>query len=144
MKVRKYRPIKLWIILALCTIVGVLTLFLMDEVIKRIIAIISTILVFIGLLLTMTFYVAFQEDKIIIVNGHSTSALGRLNLKIRRIIPVNLIKSISVQQHSSKVSIVLTDGMTLYYDFAGYFASKEILDNFLCIKGDISIGNNLI
>ena len=72
---KKYRPIKLWIILIILIAFGVLFgVFLMDGW-KQVLMLICTGIMFIVFILCTTYYIQFQTDRIIIRHGLSLSLI---------------------------------------------------------------------
>ncbi len=135
---KKYRPIKLWIILLVLIIVGiVLGAFLMDGW-KQVLMLICTSVMIVVFVLTTTYYIQFQNDRIVIRHGLSSFGKSyRSNLKTRYIL-FNDIDNLSIN-HSSKYAIInLKDGNNIMFSFKGYLKTYQIVDEFKIVNNKLN------
>lgn len=127
MRNKKYRPVKLWIILISCIILfAFLGIFLLDGW-EQIIMLIGVGLITIGMALTFTYYFEVKADRIIIRHG-----LSSFNKKYRssfktRIILINEINSIDLSDWEKAIVINLKDANSIYFPISGYFHHSEIV-----------------
>lgn len=131
---KKYRPIKLWIILLVLIIVGiVLGAFLMDGW-KQVLMLICTSVMIVVFVLSTTYYIQFQNDRIVIRHGLSSFGKSyRSNFKTRYIL-FNDIDNLSIN-HSSKYAIInLKDGNNIMLSFNGYLKTYQIVDEFKIVN----------
>lgn len=138
---KKYRPIKLWIILLFLISFGVLFgVFLMDGW-KRVLMLIYTGIMFIVFILCTTYYVQFQADRIIIRHGLSSfNKSYRSSMKTRHIL-FNNIKSILINHSNKYVIISLKDGNNILFSFTGYFKIEQIVSEFRKIDYELKKNN---
>jgi len=135
---KKYRPIKLWIILLVLIIVGiVLGAFLMDGW-KQVLMLICTSVMIIVFVLSTTYYIQFQNDRIVIWHGLSSFGKSyRSNLKTRYIL-FDDIDNLSIN-HSNKYAIInLKDGNNIMFSFKGYLKTYQIVDEFKIVNNKLN------
>ena len=135
---KKYRPIKLWFILLMLISGGIsFGIFLMDGW-KQILMLICTSTMFITFLLTTTYYIEFQNDKIVIKHGLSSfNRTYRSNLKTRYIL-FSDINDLSINYSNKHVIISLKNGNNILFSLNGYFKPFEIADKFKDIKNKLN------
>ena len=135
---KRYRPIKLWIILLILIAFGVLIGgFLMDGW-KRILMLVCTSIIFIVFILCTTYYIQFQTDRLVIRHGLSSSNKSyRSNMKTRYIL-FNDIKNLSINHSSKYVIINLKDGNNIMFSFNGYFNADQIVSEFRKIDYELN------
>ena len=135
---KKYRPIKLWIILLILITVGILFGgFLMDGW-KRVLMLVCTVIMFIVFILCTTYYVQFQTDRLVIRHGLSSfNRSYRSNIKTRYIL-FSDIKNLSINQASKYVVINLKDGNNIMFSFNGYFKVNQIVSEFRKIDYELN------
>ena len=135
---KKYRPIKLWIILLILITVGILFGgFLMDGW-KRVLMLICTVIMFIVFLLCTTYYIQFQTDRLVIRHGLSSfNRSYRSSIKTRYILFSN-IKNLLINHSSKYVVINLKDGNNIMVSFNGYFKVNQIVSEFRKIDYELN------
>lgn len=135
---KKYRPIKLLLILIiLITIGAVLGIFLLGGW-KKIVMLVCTVIMLFAFALCATYYIQFQNDRILIMHGLSSfNKLYRSNFKTRCFLICD-IADISINYSSSYVIIRLKDGNNILLSLGGYFNASEIIDQFKVIKNQLT------
>lgn len=135
---KKYRPIKLWIVLLILIFIGILLGgFLMDGW-KRILMLVATSVMVAVFVLTTTYYIQFQHDKIVIKHGLSSFKKSyRSNLKTRYIL-FNDINSISINPSNKYVVISLKDGNNIMFSFNGYLKTSQLIDEFKNVNNELN------
>ena len=138
---KKYRPIKLWLILLLVTVFGgILGGFLMDGW-KQVLMLICTGVIFAAFILSTTYYVQFQKDRIVIRHGLSSfNKSYRSNFKTRHILFSDII-DLSINYSSKYVIISLKDGNNIMFNFNGYSGANQIIDELKNVKNELSRHN---
>ena len=137
---KKYRPIKLWVILLMLIIFGFLLGVFLMEGWKKILMLVCTSIIFLMFVLSITYYIQFQNDKIVIRHGLSSfNKSYRSNFKTRYIL-LRDINSISVNYPNKYVIINLKDGNNIMLSVNGYVKTSIIIDEFK--KIDDGLGNH--
>ncbi len=135
---KKYRPIKLWIILLVLIVFGVLFGgFLMDGW-KRVLMLVCTGIMFIVFVLCTTYYIQFQSDRIVIRHGLSSfNKSYRSNMKTRYIL-FSHINNLTINHSSKYVIINLKDGNNIMLSFKGYLKVDQIVNEFSKINNELN------
>ena len=135
---KKYRPIKLWIILLILIAVGVLLGGFLMEGWKRVLMLVCTGVILIVFLLCTTYYIQFQTDRLVIRHGLSSfNKAYRSNMKTRHILYSN-IKNLSINHSKKYVIINLKDSNNIMFSFNGYFKVEQIVSEFKKINNEIN------
>ena len=127
MRNKRYRPVKLWIILiSVIIIFAFFGIFLLDSW-RQIVMLIGVGLITICMALTLTYYFEIKDDRIIIRHG-----LSSFNKKYRssfktRIILINEINSIDLSDWEKAIVINLKDANSICFPISGYFHHSEIV-----------------
>ena len=134
---KKHRPIKLLIILLVLIFIGVLFgCFLMDGW-KRIVMLTCTSVMVFAFILSTTYFVQFQSDKIVVRHGVSSfSKSYRSNFKTRHISHDD-IHDISLDYFNKCVVINMKDGNNVLLSLNGYFHASRIIDEFKKVRNQI-------
>ena len=134
---KKYRPIKLWIILSVLIFVGVLLGGFLIDGWKRIIILICTGAIILVFILSLTYFLQFYDDKIVIRHGlFSFSKSYRSNLKTRNIL-FDDIRNISLNYSSKYVIINMKDDSNIMLSLNGYLYAYKIIDEFKNVNNKI-------
>ena len=135
---KKYRPIKLWIILSILIAVDVLLGGFLMEGWKRVLMLVCTGVILIVFLLCTTYYIQFQTDRLVIRHGLSSfNKAYRSNMKTRHILYSN-IKNLSINHSNKYVIINLKDSNNIMFSFNGYFKVEQIVSEFKKINNEIN------
>ena len=138
--IKKYRAVKLWLIMALCVAlcVGGIILMKNDDNPKSFlylpVLIICTVIIAIAFLWCLTFFIEFEQDRILIRHGHwsTKNFWGKFGT---RTIMKDEITTLWLDRKKLFVRIRLKDETELTYNFGGYFQVDEIFDEFASIEG---------
>ena len=135
---KKYRPIKLLLILLAIIVVGALFGVLWIDGWKRIVILICTFIITLTFLLCTTYFIQFQNDKVIIRHGLSSfNKSYRSNFKTRCFLICD-IADISINYSNSYVIISLKDGNNILLSLGGYFNASKIIDEFKTIQNKLT------
>lgn len=135
---KKYRPTKLLLILLAVITLGILFGVLLVDDWKRIVIHICTFVMIFAFILCTTYFIQFQNDKVIIRHGLSSfNKSYRSNFKTRCFLICD-IADISINYSSSYVIIRLKDGNNILLSLGGYFNASEIIDEFKTIKNKLT------
>ena len=131
---KKYRPIKLLLILLALIAFGVLFgAFLMDGW-KKVVMLICTLVILFAFVLCATYFIQFQDDKIIIRHGLSSfNKSYSSNFKTRRILICD-IDDLLINSSTQSIIIRLKNGANILLNVNGYFNASEIINEFARIK----------
>ena len=138
MRNKKYRPIKLWVILILVILILVpASIFLMDGW-KRHVVLSCGISVFVGLIVCLTYWFEVKEDCILIRHGLSSfNKQYRLSFKTR-VIMIDDIKSIEVGKAGKSIIFYLKDTSAICFQIGGYYNRTEVIGLFNKVKDQIA------
>ena len=127
---KKFRPIKLWIMLLGVSIVGItFGVFFMDGW-KRFIVLICSGIIFLFFIFTLSCFIQVKDDQIIIRHGLSSfNNSYQFNFKTRHILYID-IHNISINYTNKYVIITLNDGNNIMLSLRGYYSAYKILSQF--------------
>lgn len=135
---KKYHPNKLLLILFILITIGALFGVLLVDGWKRIVILICTFVMIFAFVLCTTYFIQFQNDKVIIRHGLSSfNKSYRSNFKTRCFLICD-IADISINYSSSYVIIELKDGNNILLSLGGYFNASEIIDEFKTVKNKLT------
>ena len=135
---KKYRPVKLCIILLILIIVGILFGGFLMEGWKQVLMLICTSIMFLVFILSTTYYIQFQKDRIVIRHGLSSfNKSYRSSLKTRHIL-FSDISNLSINYSNKYVIINLKDGNNIMLSFNGYLKTDQLIDEFNVIKKELA------
>lgn len=131
---KTYRPIKLWLILLTVVTIGILFGLLLLKEWKQVLVLVCTAFAFLAFILCTTYYIQFQDDKIVIKHGVSSfKKSNRSNFKAR-VILISDINDLLINYSNKYVTIGLKGGNNIMVAFGGYFNASDILDEFRNVK----------
>ena len=131
----KHRPIKLWGILTMLVVLSSIFGFVLLDGWRKIVMLSCTAIAVLLLLLSLTYYIEFKIDKIIIKHGIlSINRHYKSNFKAKTIL-INDIGALSL--FSNYVIINLKDGNTVMFNFKGYLDAPNIVNAFDNIKKEL-------
>ena len=134
---KKYRPIKLLIILLAVILLGILLGGFLLNGWKRIVVIAGTSVIVGAFILGLTYFIQFRDDKVVIKHGLSSfNKSYHSNLKTRHILHAD-IYNISINYSNKYVIISLKNGANIMLTLNGYFSSYEIMKEFEKINNKI-------
>lgn len=137
MRNKKYRPIKLWIILLLITLIVPLSLIFVEGW-KKYVILMCGIVSILGLFMCLSYFFEVKEDRILIRHGLSSfNRQYRLNFKTR-IIMIKDINSIDIRDNGKTIIFGLKGEIEIYFQIGGYFNKNEIINLFCDVKKQIS------
>lgn len=135
---KKYHPNKLLLILFILITIGALFGVLLVDGWKRIVILICTFVMIFAFVLCTTYFIQFQNDKVIIRHGLSSfNKSYRSNFKTRCFLICD-IADISINYSSSYVIIELKDGNNILLSLGGYFNASEIIDEFKTVQNKLT------
>ena len=122
---KKYRPIKLWIILFIVIIAGILSVVFLIDGWRQNVILFGGVTTFVIFILYTPYYIQFQDDKIIIRYGLSSLKKSDSSNVKTRFILISDIKDLFIKTSYKRVVIELKNGNNITFDFRGYFAVKK-------------------
>ncbi|MBQ8164363.1 MAG: hypothetical protein IJZ94_00915 [Clostridia bacterium] len=137
MKNKKYRPVKIWIVLSAVILIGLpFGLFLLDGW-KKIVMLLCVLFSFFYLIICLTYWFEVKEDRILIRQGLSSfDEQYRSDFKTRTIMIEN-IKDIDFRNSGNDIIFTLNDGNAIYFTIGGYCNRTEIVTLISEIKKQI-------
>ena len=138
MRNKKYRPIKLWIILIVfIAVFWIFGIFVLDGW-KRIVMLIGVGLITISITLLFTYYFEVKDDMILIRHGLSSfNRKYRSSFKTRTIL-INEINNLDLSDSGKAIIINLKNGDSIQFMITGYFNHTEIVKLVYDIKKQIN------
>ncbi len=108
---------------------------------KRVLMLICAGIIFAAFVLSTTYYVQFQNDRIVIRHGLSSfNKSYRSNFKTRHILFSDII-DLSINYSGKYVIISLKDGNDILFSFSGYSESNQIIDELKNVKNELNRHN---
>ena len=136
MRNKKYRPVKLWLILGLVLLITPLS-WSSDYALRKYLSFFCFVGLLLVLILCFTYWFEVKEDRIIIRHGLSSfDKQYSSNFKTRTIMICD-INSIDIRDSGKVIIISLKNGSSVCFPIGGYFHHSEIIRLFYEVKKQI-------
>lgn len=134
---KKYRPVKLWIVLLTIILAGgACMIFLGERGHNLTFGIICVILLSLFLIHSTTFFIQFQKDRVIIKYTHDSNIKLGITFAFKpRVILYKNITQLYINIDKKEIYILQNDGENVKYSLAYFFPNKKIIERFMSIEG---------
>ena len=127
MRNKKYRPVKLWLLLGGLLLIGVPSFCFFEPGWEKWLGLFSCAGLFFGLIICFTYWFEVKEDRIIIRHGLSSFNKKYISSFKTRTIMICDIQSMDLWDFGKAIVICLKDGNDIYFPIGGYFHHAEIV-----------------
>lgn len=133
---KKYRPVKLWIVLLTIILAGVACMIFLGEHGHNLTPGILCGLLSLFLIHSTTFFIQFQKDRVIIKYTHDSNIKLGITFAFKpRVILYKNITQLYINIDKKEIYILQNDGENVQYSLAYFFPNKKIIERFMNIEG---------
>ena len=143
-EMKKYRPVKLWILMPVLILASIFVCFLCIEMEKQIGAILLLVCIAVESVVyiwSFSCYLQFENDKIVTKLGLTSKNLAYCTTFVAKRIKFSDIAFLDIDDWNQYVVISLKDGTKILFVYKLFSNTQEITDELYTIKEKISQEN---